>query len=850
MFDYLIKHALQHVWCSPKQDLQVIFKPAKINRNTGSIVSANHLWSRIDMPTTTGYFHLYQIGQLTPYLIGLLPDRLGWVKLSDVMQSEKLIIDLYTNDGLHLPCGTSWYRFTDERNLIVAVEDQPTIADLRTDPIYIRLYSNSYFASTRAEGWPQAIVCRYAKMTDVTVGSDFQYLYHQHRDKPHGHTKLFVNGAYVKDFVPTLTPIGSTLEFVYDSSIKMVVDYPLADVPSFDSDLDLKRKYLMHYQGPQTDGPVIDYRDDVDVYLIRPYLRGTVPTFEGVYYHKNQDDAMRMVTHRDYTLTVPYVTNYQLARDGWDDVHDLTARLFVRYSGWQRPLILEHGHIHDLYKLPPEDILPAMHGTDATVSVWQAHNLENSYYPKIMDATGFAITAEMVQKAYGYNAISILMANTPQFIENVNGRRQVSLPPGLHANSTVYEYNADGLLIDSQYHALGAEYTPMHPQTRMVEALVGRARTNLPYTKDTLTQTIDPTLNYRCYHAVRVGDTILNDTWQDVTDDESKVAFVGDQLSWSVNLLNFTTLVINDLDFVGYNLDLSPTNGLLKFSVGYGTPLQYIPPGKIDVWLNGHALIETIDYRVQWPQIVVFNKEFLTTGTNQKLSVRCTGFCQSDLSREEPAERGWIKHGQVSRNALFNLRDDKILRIVVRGLTYDRSELEFVETDDGQRLPEEMNGYPYQIENVVVPLRGLVDGEDTYSYRAKSMAVDTEVADYLNLRLPEPVEPNPNLSLERYAVYSPFSSTIIHDIINGVIDMVEYQGHYSNQDVLERLEEYRYLLDYDPTQFPLNDRFMIVHPHNLLTEVRVDLYQYNFISRAVHLFLDDKVDLSRFLVIT
>ncbi len=850
MFDYLIHHARRTAWCSPQQDMQVIFCPAKINRRSGSIVSGPHLWSRINMPTTNGFYHLYQIGQLTPYLVGLLPDTKGWVKLSDVMVTERMMIDLYVNNGRKLPCGLAYYRWTEERNLIIAVLDLPQIANLKDDSLYIRLYSNSFLASVRSDPFDHRIECGTAIMYNSTIGENFLNTYNTKRALSPGFTWLFVNGVYVDSFIPSLTAPGSILEWVYDSTVKSVLDFPLADAPNFVSDLDAKQKYLLHHTGDQVNGPMIDYRDDIDFYLIRPYMRGPYPAFEGVYYHKNQNDATRMVTHRDYSIAVPYVLNYQSQFNGWNDVHDLTARLIIRHSGWQRPLIHEHGHIRDLYKLPAELVQDAMHGTEATVPVWQVANLENSYYPRIMGANSEDITPLMVQRAYGYNAIAKLMADTPQFVETVNGRKQIDLPPGLETNSTVFEYDANGLLIDYQYHTSGAEYTPMRPETVMIEALVGRGRPALPYTYNQMTQTVDPTLNHRCYIAQRVGETVLNDTWQDVTGDESKYSIVGNQLAWAINPLNYVTLVIDDLDFVCYSLTLSPSNGLLKFTVGAQTPLVNVPPGKIDVFLNGHALIESLDFRVVWPQIVITNKEFLNVGLTQQIVVRCTGFCQSYFTREGPAEFGFIRHGQLSRNALYNLRDDKIIRIVVKGRTYDRSQLEFVESDDGDRLPSSWNGYPYQIENVVVPLRGLVDGEDTYSYRAKSLTVDIQVADYLNLKLPEPVEPNPNMSLERYMIYSPFTSTIIHDVVNGTLDMQPFRGFYSNADVLDRLEEYRYLLDYDAAYLDdLDDRFVIIHPHNLMTEVRLDIYQHNFISRAVKLFLNDRVDLSRFLVI-
>lgn len=849
MFNYLIGHARRNVWCTPRQDLQVIFTLARLTRPGGEIATMNHLWSRLKLPTNDAYYHVFQIGQLTPTLIGLLPDSRKWVKISDVMADEEMIIDLYFNDGLHLSRTECYYMFSEERNLIIAVRDQPRIGDAGRTAVHIRFYSNAFFQSPRSSDYPHSISCHGRRMDTVQAGLDFQNQYLLSRAKP-GYTWLFVDGAFVDNFIPQNTPIGAMLEFVYDSTVKAVVDYPIATTPTFDSIQDLKRKYLLHYEQDQVDGDMIDYRDDIDVYLIRKYTRGSNPeAWDGIYYHKNQNDALRMVTHRDYAITVPYVVNYQQQRPGWNDIMELTVRLFIRHSGYKRPLVRIHNRIQDLYRLSSEQVVLAMYGTQATVPVWQAPNLENSYYTKIMDAAGRLITSEMVQKAYGYNTVSKLMADTPQFIEVVSGRRQVSLPPGLWENSTVYEYDANGFLIDYHYHAKGAEYTPFSPDCVLIEALVGRGRVQIPATYDQQSQTIDPELDYRFYIADKVGNTVKDDTWRDVTGDTTKYGIVGNQMAWAIDMSKYATVVVSNLDFMAYKLPLAPANGLLKFSIGFGTHNYFIPPGKLDIWLNNKALIEDLDYHVRWPQVIIHNKEYLVPGNEQLVDVRATGFCKADLTREPPAEVGFVKHGRLSRNGYFNLRDDKVVRLVVKGATYERSQLSFVEDEGSVEMPEEMNGFPYLIENVVVPLRGLVDGEDTYSYRAKSLVVDQQVADYLNSRLPEPPEPNPNMSLERYMIYSPFSSSIIHDLVNGVIAMDQFQGHYADRDVIDRLENYRYLLEYDPTQYPVDLDYVIIHPHNLMTEIRLDDAQWRFISRAVKIFLENKVDLSRFIVI-
>lgn len=849
MFDYLIGHALRNVWCSPRQDLQVIFQPTRLSRPGGVIASTNHLWNRLPLPTAEHYYHLFQIGQLTPYLIGLLPDTRVWLKLSDVMAQTNIIADVYLNNGRHLMRSETYYMFSEERNLIVAIREQAEIGDLRTEQPYIRFYSNAYFDSVRSDDYAHGIACHGITMQTVQQGLDFQNFYAQYVAK-RGHAWMYVDGLYVDTFIPQNTRIGAKLEFVWDSTVKAVKDFPVATTPTFDSILDLKRKYLLHYNDPQVDGDIIDYRDDIDVYLVRKYARGSNPNaFEGVYYHKNQNDALRMVTHRDYSVTVPYVVQYQQQTPGWNSIGDLTIRLFIRHSGYHRALVNEHHRIKELYKLPLEDVGKAMWGTEAEVSMWQAPHLENSYYTKIMDANGRDVDALKVQRAYGYNAIAKLMADTPQLVDTVNARRQVSLPPGLQSHSTIYEFDANGHLLEYHYHRQGAEYTPYNPQCVMVEALVGRGYSTTPAIYDQATATLEPNLDYRFYIAERIGDEIFHDTWQDVTGDITKYNIAGNQMVWVVNLNDYATVVVSNKDFFTYTLPLSPANGLLKFSIGSGSYSTNIPPGQLDLWLNGKALIENLDYRVQWPEVVIVNKEFLVPGATQTVTVRGTGFCNADLTRDPPAEVGFVSYGRLSRNGYFNLRDDKVVRLVVKGSTYDRSQLSFLEDTGSVQLSEDFNGYPYQVQNVVVPLRGLVDNENTYSYRARSLAVDQEVADYLNARLPEPVEPNPNMSLERYMIYSPFSSAIIHDLVNGVISLQQFQGHYSDRDVIERLESYRYLLAYDPTQYPYNADYVIIHPHNLMTEIRLDDAQWRFISRAVKVILENKVDLSRFVVI-
>lgn len=856
MFDYLLNHAYKNAWCSPRQDLQAILQPARISPPLGIHGATPHMWGSLALPTPKDQYHLYQIGQIHPSLLGLFPQPKTWMNLSTMMGVENLMADVYVADGRQLARFETWLLLTESRDVLVAVKDQPRIASLKTEPLFLRLYSNAYFASDRADSVVNRIECKGMRVGDPNLSLLFQRDYHNSQLRP-GYTTLFVNGVYVHDFLPPNLVAGDIVEYVYDSTVKAVIDLKIADLDTFDSILDSKRKYLVHYPEAQVDGPVIDYRDDIDLYLINLQQQNGMPVWDGAYYHKNQNDAFRMVTHRDYTIAVPYVIGYLLSRPNWTDVQLLTLRMIVRRSGWQRSLINEHHRIKELYKLQETDRSQALLGIDSSVAVWQAAELENSNYTKLMDALTEGVTPSVVQSAYGYNAISKLVADSPLPVEVVSGRRQVSLPYALQANSTIYEYDAEGKLLEFHYHTLGAEYTPFNSQTQLIEGIMGRGSFSLSTVFGQQNVELDPEANYRYYIAPIQSGVVQHDQWTDVTGDATKYMVIGTTATWLVDTNLFAVAVKSDRDFLAYDLTLSPNNGLLKFSIdaeatypsGAAQGVMYIPFGNLDLWLNKRALIEGLDYYIAWPQVIIVNKAYLVPGDTQQIHVRGTGFCNSDMTMPEPQEVGFIRYGLLSRNSRFDVRDDKVLRIVADGRTFHRSVLKFAEDDSGVEITAVPNGKPYVIEEPVIPLRGLVDGETPYTLRDKSKVVDQAISDYLSLRLPEPVKTSPDYIPDKYAVYSPFASTVAYDLLNGIIPMTDFKGQYSDMDVRDALASYTYLLDYDPTQKIVDDDHVAIHPTNLITEMVLDIYQYNFLARAIKTFLDDKVDITQFVSI-
>lgn len=844
--DYLKEHAAKNVWCSPEQDYQHVMRPQRISPPAGARNTLEVLWSVLPLPTSTDWYHVYQIGEISLHLLGLNEKRSRWIKASDHCNAEVLLIDLYTKSGLQIPRYLCYFLLTTDGNVLVAVRDTPTIVNLGLVDLFIRFYSNAYFNGIAGQQTTEGLYVSGKLIQTQDEQYSLQQEWRAHKLKL-GHAYAYVNGYRVHDLNVTTIKLGDHVEFVWDSSIKTVVELPLSAVPSFSSILDQKQKYLLQHD-VNTD--TIDYRDDVDLFLIK---RVNENIYSGVYYHKNVEDAVRMVTHKDYSIPVQYVLGFVADHPVWEQNDELTVQIHVRKSGYRRELINEHHRIKELYKLTGVERMMAMVGTDSTVPEWRVDQLELSKYPEIMRQVGRDIEKTTIQEAYGYNAISKLVGDTPQRVSTVDN--WIELPIGLWNSSTVYEYDVNGLLLEHHYHSNGRYYVYRNPLCKSIEALVGKGSVQLPTQFAKNNVTLVPGINYRYYVCTISNEVPLWD-WIDVTGDSDFYDIVNGVLVWKVSAEDYYTAIKSDDVFLTSKLNLAYRDGILRFTVNVNEirtdgiehqSAAQIPFGTIDIWLNGRALLRGLDYIVHWPEICILNKEYLVEGQEQSITIRGTGFCNPDMTIPALPDFGFVKYGLLSKNNRFDIRDDKVIRIVVDGRVYHRDQLRFSEEDSSVLVSDVRNGTPYQISDIIVPLRDLVN-VDTYSFRAASVAVDKRISDYMTLKLPERVETNPNPIPRQYRIYSPYSSKVMYDLINGIIRLDEFQGQYSDMKVREAVEPYKWLLAYDPSfNEDIDLRYVAIHPHNLDTEITLDVYQYRFLLRVIRLVLNDRVDITKFI---
>lgn len=854
MYDFLVDHALKNAWCTPDQDMQAVIKPKRITPTIGVFNKVDVLWRTLRLPVAGARFHVYSIGQLHPLLMNLFPVMRTWTKMTEAMTRQSLIVDIYANSGVQLPRCEVWYMVTGDKDLIIAVKDQRVKipVDLTTEDLFVRVYSNAFYNTLRADGASDVIHAEGQTVldTDQIVALQTQYL--TWANKP-GLLSAYVNGYLVSQLNLVTVQPGDVAEFVYDASVKRVVEFQVADLEAFDSILDLKRKYLLHYPGPGES--IIDYQDDLDLYLVK---KGAGTTYAGVYFHRNAGDTVRMVTHKDYAIPTAYVQGFATDQE-WADVESLYVRVVIRKAGWDRPLVNEDNRIKELYKLADLDLTQALLGPDSVVLNWRADFLENAYYTKVMRSEVDDVTGGLVEDAYGYNAISSLLGMTPALCYDLSGQQVADVPYGLQSRATAYEYNAAGHLLGWFTHLEGSRYPARDDTAALVEMVAGDVADRLDEVYGDRIVPLDATSNYRMY-TCPIVDGIVTNQWVDVTDSGQYV-ILNNQLTWLTNQTTTYTLVRSDRTMLGYTLNLQAADGLLRFTLAHrqlrngqilSWPMQ-IQMGELDVWLNGRSLIEGLDYFVKFPQIVVTNKEYLINprGQLQKIDIRFSGFCKTDLTREQPDDVGFVEYGQLSHNNRYDIRDDKVMRIVVDGAVYERSELKYAEDTPAIVVTDARNGAPYLLRDIVVPMRGYTD-KKTYEMRAHSQEIDQRISDYMTLKFPQPVQTLPSAIPNKYAIVSPFCNKIMRDLMSGTLSDPRLKEFYNDEVVRELVQPYMWLLEYDPTQDAnaVDERYVNIHPHNEPTVVDIDVYWYKFVSRCVKLFLNDKVNLSHFLRLT
>lgn len=860
MYKVLRKHAIDNVWCSPQQDNQIIVKAKRISPPGGDLVSTTVMMRQVKLPTTGARYHIYQVGHVHPTVMGLLPRQHDWAvptwkKFSVAVNTLALFADLYSDKGVHSPLHRSYYMYTEDRALIFAVPQLDALdLDLYSEAIYLRLYSNAFYSSQRADSLTTLTStdgCTVLTTNDI-LRIQNQVIGFQAKE---GSVFCYVNGQLKDSISPLNSNVGDVIEYVYDASVKSVSELRVVDLKTFNSTLDGQVKYLLH-RPKVGEGNEIEYIDDIDLYV----MCGEDGRKTGRYFHRNDVENHRMVTHRDHSVSVTsYVRIARALSEALSESpppeSEFYIRIYVRNSGLNRALTYENQRIFELYKLNDALITSAMTGLGSTIDVWKADVLESCAYTRLMRSNQKDIDITLIEDAYGYNAISKIVGESPLVTRPYSGRMLATLPPVYHDTATIYEYDGDGSLLGYYPSTNRNEWFTVNAHAALIEPVVGIGShsPSVFFGKDDIY--IDPRFGYRVYKA-GVFEGVIQDDWYDITGSD-QYEIVNDRLVWRGGASDYMLQVRTDEKFLTYSLNLNTIAGTLYFDLTEVVDGQHrvmtIPAGQLDIWLNGKSLIQGLDYVLKFPRVFITSKEHLAqpAGSSiQNVDIRFHGFCTSDMKVRLPEDYGWIEHGYLSNNNRYDLRDDKVLRITVRGTVKTKSSLEYSEEHVGVSITDAENGYPYQIGQVVIPLRYHTE-EETYAMLEKSKQIDNTVGQYLTQKLPQPPRGNVSAVIQRYQLYSPFICHIVNDVESGQFDLASIQKELSDNEVLILCKPYEYLLAFDPiTESNAVDvRYVVIHPHTLSNHIELDLYSFRFVQKVVKLYGKNKVVLNNHLTV-
>lgn len=843
MQNFMLDHAIRNVWCSPFQDDQAILELCRItsiDRAANYFIYQNR---KVALPTLNEDYHVYVIGQNAHTRLNLVEEQNVWKSFAEQAVDQNLYSDIYLDSGLELTRKRTMMLRGEDWNYFIAIPMHEATVDLDNEKVYLRLYRNSYFGSDWDTSTEGNVLMGGGQIKDVSEGLIYQREYLAALAKTDGHAYAFLNGYMVDNFLPNEVKQGDQIEWVYDASIDQVVDFRLDELQSFTSVLDGLLKYVIH--PPKLPEEQIEYHDDVDIWIVRK--DPVRDRWRAVYFNKNSQKSVRMLTHRDYSIPTNMVNDLIHKQEGWDVSDEIYIRLHLRKSGYKRPLVDEHNRIHELYKLTDEEIVRAMVGIDATVPEWQVNTLESSNYTRIMRSFYQDITPVEVMYAYGYNAMAKMTADTP----NRLSEGKVRVPVAHRQNSTVYEFNDKGLLVGWRKHPGGDTYFPMSLTTTMVEFIDGIGSDDSDFTMSNEgTVYVNKNEEYRFY-ACRVSHTgSPSQDWEDVTGDYTYYRIESDgEVTWLFNPLMYLGAVKGNSHFTSFDLTIEEHNHMYRFSLVKDMEpgsILMVPPARIDIWMNSRALIEHVDFHVNYPEIVIFNKEYLREGS-QKFTIRGYGLVAATQERDLSHQRGYVQHGMVSVNNTYDVREDKVIRCVIDGRTFHRDDIKFAESQRAITVPGIADGRPYLIQDAIAPIRGMAD-YNTYPLRASAQEVDRRVSDYLTLKLPEELPQEPFAIPKHYWIFSPFLARVLYDLWAETLNSIAPED--PEEDVHEQMQPYLWLLDFDPCRMDyVDDSFVNIHAHPKDQVLTVTKATYRFLDRLNKLYLNSRVDLTPFLQI-
>lgn len=516
----LIQYAIKHAWGNPLHDQQFQIKLARVSPILGYVGNFTYMGKWRSLPTQSNFYHLFTLGggEIGLYNLGSrnkswVPfDR--WIRASEYVEKRGVVLTFYNGQGSVYPSHYTWIMQTFNGETLVAFEKNENFLMPVEKGMYLRTYTSDLPISTINGPIDSNLSFGYAS----TIYYDFREYnrlieqYQAWKKSGIGIVISMVNG-FVKDVEEHKPLPGDLIEVFHDSSVEMVLRFNYSSLNDFFSERDQKRKLLL-FPWLQETPRKYRYFDDCDFYVYDKVNK------VGLYYHRNHQDAIRQLTHQDYSLASDYVEfliNRLIEYNKKNTTNKKDIEIIVNYrkTQWVCPLGATSSRINELYLLEdPVKITNAMIGVNSSIPEWNARNLEQSPLNHLLGSSYLSLTREKVREALGYNGCSMVLSNGPFYMPELKGSElptEYPTPPVLSGlgykipasyvkTSTAYEYDINGHLL-RKVNIVNQEYYLPGTNCVYVEYILGEGTSWLDATMTKTDYVLDEEYSYRVYKA-------------------------------------------------------------------------------------------------------------------------------------------------------------------------------------------------------------------------------------------------------------------------------------------------------------------------------------------------------------
>ena len=874
----LVNYTDTHLWANPEENLQYQVKLVRVTFDFGANLSFNYMNRWRSLPKPNKFFHVFSIGGLDPGYWNFDTNVLRrnpldrWVNLGQLSRQRGLQLDVYNARGFQFSRSHAWLMTTIDGVSFIAVEKFPVMPIKVEDDLWFRCYTTSTVVdvnevAVEGLGNPYIYESMFYELPDEVA--TLTTAFNKAKAKP-GFTCTFHNGVFFNDAPNKLTGLqfGDVVEIWHDPTVIRTETYKFNTLKDFYSVLDQKRKVILHPTKRKGDF-TLRYFDDNDYFVIGTQKRG-------LYLSRNDPATIRQLTHVDVAIAADVLQNMANYLPDLSNPNNVSVMVLVRKTDWEYPWPHEHHRIRYLYRLSDTGIVQAFTGDRATVPEWSAAGLENGPTMALLREQYNAIKRAKAMLGLGYNAATRALSETPLRTVFEAGGKGVEVPPTYRTRFTAWEHNEAGHLLSFRNVSNTQFYAPVNPLCTKVEFTFGLSGRTLDSITTNQSVTLDRLYSYRVYITpFNVTTGKITGDFTDVTGDASVYEIKDGVLTWKqLDTVNQRGYILSNKNSLAYTFEMEHIDHSLSFALtqiyangGLLTPMAL---AQVDIYLNGHPLIDKVDWLFDGMYCYIHNKEFLVDGP-QTITVRAHGFHPDQAEPNSDTELGFVDGGVIGRFNRYNLRGDRVTRTVINGGLYLTDEVPRAEREVPDDQLSTLNGRPYMVKHVYCPVVGI--DHDNFSGFQSSRDVDKRVSDYLTRWLPKPRnnaeeihwelnDPNrPNGSgvpvvsnlQDKYRLFSQFMNVVVNGLKQNLITlptMLPGETVYSNQAIENVVKQYKWWLKLDPAILDYDRRYFAIQPFANIGLLSVTSKQFLFIKQVNDLYLNSVCEIEGHFEVT